>query len=241
MKAAQRFISFVPAMVRATLDGSKTNTRRIFHEAPEAAKKLRINDNGWIETFTGDLTGVPETDDDAWEPIYRDFESGVRCPYTIGETRGIREAAWILCRKIANGTTPTGRPSFRYEPVADGCAVVYCADRDAGWKPLHIYTKAQRRAGLVWRYWPARYLPGKFVRHFITVKAVRVERLQDMTEADARAEGIPACGVNGPGCDCGQVINNFRNLWDSINAERGHGWDVNDWVFVVRIELKEGA
>lgn len=73
-------------------------------------------------------------------------------------------------------------------------------------------------------------------RLWLRVTDVRVERVQDISEDDARAEGYPYFdfATNMP------VLTDFTSLWDSINAKRGHGWDTNPWVWVITFELAEG-
>jgi len=87
-----------------------------------------------------------------------------------------------------------------------------------------------------------RFMPRWASRIMLEVTDVRVERVQDISEEDAWAEGILTryC-CNGGDCGCrGMPINHptadFRDLWDSINAKRGHGWDVNPWVWVVKFK-----
>jgi hypothetical protein len=78
--------------------------------------------------------------------------------------------------------------------------------------------------------------PKWFVGDFVRVKetdivleltAVRVERLQDITEEDAQAEGMPYTIDLQP---CQEL---FATLWDSLYAKRGDGWDANPWVYVI--------
>jgi hypothetical protein len=71
----------------------------------------------------------------------------------------------------------------------------------------------------------------------LEVTAVRVERVRDISEADAMAEGIiPQAygfGVEGLHMSLQTAREAFGCLWDSINAKRGYGWAVNPWCWVV--------
>lgn len=75
---------------------------------------------------------------------------------------------------------------------------------------------------------------------------VRVERMQDISEADAIAEGIT--GPHDVGYQAYRVpgdskpryssaVAAFEVLWDSINAARGYGWGVNPWVWVLVFDV----
>lgn len=78
---------------------------------------------------------------------------------------------------------------------------------------------------------PSIHMPKKFARIWLRVTDVRVERLQDITESDAEAEGCP--GAFFP------ADVEFQCLWDSINAKRGYGWDTDPWVWVIEFERAE--
>lgn len=68
----------------------------------------------------------------------------------------------------------------------------------------------------------------------LLIKSVRVERLQKISEADAKAEGVTAWHdtINGT-----VYAPEFKALWDTINAKRGHSWASNPWVFVIEFEV----
>ena len=80
-----------------------------------------------------------------------------------------------------------------------------------------------------WR--PSIHMPEEAARLFLRVKDVRVERLQDISEDDARAEGVRAYGPNNCSGTSARIA--FAELWDSLNAKRGLGWDTNPWVWVI--------
>lgn len=89
---------------------------------------------------------------------------------------------------------------------------------------------------------PSIHMPRRASRLTLTVSEVRIQRLQDISEADAIAEGCPVSTVPGtighPLCqvgfnEMGTPIFWFRKLWNNLNAERGFGWDANPWVVAV--------
>lgn len=82
----------------------------------------------------------------------------------------------------------------------------------------------------VWR--SPMFLPGKFARTFLHIKDVRPERLQDITEEDAKAEGAQCVDLNG-----GYRVG-YAQLWDSINKPP-HDWAANDWVWAYSFSLTE--
>lgn len=120
-----------------------------------------------------------------------------------------------------------------------------------------------RGLGLKWH--PSIHMPREAARIWLRVTDVRVERLQDISEEDAKKEGIKprhfdgcsACGAgypHYPECDyehCGNYQNfygdwrwivPFAELWDStINLKdfKKYGWGANPWVWVIAFERGE--
>ena len=76
----------------------------------------------------------------------------------------------------------------------------------------------------------------------LEVTGVRVERVQDISEDDAKAEGIPKETYKTVFDEPGREPNPpkrtevFKFLWDEINKKNGFGWDVNPWVWVISFE-----
>jgi hypothetical protein len=79
---------------------------------------------------------------------------------------------------------------------------------------------------------PSIFLQREAARLFLEVKSVRVERLQDISEMDAKAEGAAGVWRN----DCFPVreapIAAFRMIWEPLNAKRGFSWESNPFVWV---------
>lgn len=91
---------------------------------------------------------------------------------------------------------------------------------------------------------PGRFLPG-FLRHLLPIDelvSVRVERLQEISQADAKAEGLDFVsdggaryGIKGlPSSWSDNPIESYRALWESINGPGS--WDRNDWVWVLEFK-----
>lgn len=92
-----------------------------------------------------------------------------------------------------------------------------------------------------WR--PSIFMPRWASRIQLRITNVQIERLQDISEEDAKAEGAfetnnnlkqqaARTGIAEKKSSIG-AIDYFRQLWDSLNAKRGYGWESNPWVWVV--------
>ncbi len=101
-----------------------------------------------------------------------------------------------------------------------------------------------------WYRRPSIHMPRWASRITLEVTSVRVERLQDISEADARAEGVaydPGEGgtfhVTGlAGCSSDSAVGSFFKLWEKVNGPGS--WDANPWVWVIefrRIDAEGGA
>lgn len=203
----ERPIFFSGEMVRAILDGKKTQTRRIIKEQPEVR-------DGMLELRTKKPTGKPpssifRTND--WS-LLKEWMRTIECPYgNVGDRLWVRETWGEFVR----------RPGH----------IVYRAD-----DPLAL--------GSSNRWKPSIHMPRWASRITMEVTGVRVERLQDISGGDARAEGILDggclnCGCSEPcGCDnpSPDARDTFAYLWDSINEKSGFGWRKNPWVWVIEFK-----
>lgn len=115
-----------------------------------------------------------------------------------------------------------------------------------------VYYRADMGAAFVannfWR--PSIHMPRQYSRITLDLISVRAERLQDISESDAIAEGTKfqrgkftpieyytekesgrlMARYSGPQRDL-TIIDSFGGLWNSINGKRGFGWDSNPWVW----------
>lgn len=194
-------IIFSGEMVKAILDGRKTQTRRVVK--PQPASGVRFS------------PFVPEQVEDG-------HGREMRCPYGV-------ERLWV------RETWTEGYDRALSEAEGDdqnAVSIIYKADGS------EIYRSCPAEIAAQWgdfsqdgdndpRWKPSIFLPRWASRITLEVVSVRVERLQEISDSDARAEGV-LCDLN-----CRRP---FANLWDFINAERGYGWDANPWVWVVEFE-----
>lgn len=106
------------------------------------------------------------------------------------------------------------------------------ADGSIPSQPARCVYRADRPWDGPWR--PSIHMPRWASRITLLVAGVRVERVQDITEADARAEGLEP----GPGPDgMTTAKTEFWLLWDRMYSARGFGWQANPWVWVVEFRL----
>jgi hypothetical protein len=161
---------------------------------------------------------------------------GAPRPYGVpGDLLWIRERCWIFGRWREEGVTKTGRRRWRFKPI--GRRVRFENPNDDA-EPI-AYLGG--RSG--WSYRNSIHMPRWASRITLRITDVRVERLQDISEADARAEGCsaeedPDWRPSFADPDSGgspTFVKSYRALWDHINGPGS--WDANPWVWVVAFEV----
>ena len=116
------------------------------------------------------------------------------------------------------------------------CNIVYRADPET---QTAGYARVMR--GRKWK--PSIHMPKWAARIWLEVTETRAERLQDMTSADACAEGI-SIGIHdarhiGRAGHITCWISKYAELWDSLNAKRGYPFDSNPWVRAISFKVIE--
>ncbi|EBC2855149.1 hypothetical protein CYF23_02455 [Salmonella enterica] len=225
----ERGMIFNAEMVRAILDGRKTQTRR-----PIKWKQTRF-------------TEIAERDDGSLWPWAEDCERGgdiwFACPYgEIGDRIWVRET-WAtlgnedgccvdwggkLCKGDEKSAARIYRASCEQRPGDYG---LWSIPDDADWKP---HTENEKFEG-AWR--PSIHMPRWASRITLEITDVRVERLRGLSEEDAKSEGIiPSAGGVLPGWE---YRINFRDLWMDIYGT--DNWEANPWVWVIEFKRVEGG
>lgn len=98
--------------------------------------------------------------------------------------------------------------------------------------------------GIHWK--PSIHMARWASRITLEITGVRVERLQEISDDDALAEGCVSTAVVNETKDdyTGEYANEqYARLWDSLNSKRGYSWESNPWVWVIEFKRvdSEGA
>ena len=177
--------------------------------------------------------GVPVTD----AIPRRNFPHG---PATIdwywrpkhGHLNGVPGGGWDF-------KCPFGQPGDRLWVRETWARIRVAQAPDQEWV---VYRECDNRTDYGGPWKPGIHMFRRDSRILLEITDVRVERLQDISEEQARAEGITdggctSCGNNEPcGCDCPapSAVDSFYHLWNSING--AGAWEANPWVWVVEFK-----
>lgn len=214
-------------MVRAILDGRKTQTRRVMNPQP-------AND---ISRAT-----FPNPDVVGWCSSLRHKHGSTTahfCPFgAVGDRLWVRET-W---QAIHDSVDEFGHVEERtYAPSIP-------KEKDRYWHTVyaeHFSDESRGDRGFPWR--PAIHMPRWASRITLEITSVRVERLNDISQEDAQAEGI----IDGGCLNCGEpepcgcvnpqpdATDAFAYLWQSIYGQEN--WDANPWVWVIEFRRIDGG
>ena len=193
----ERPILFSGPMVRALLYGTKTQTRRVIKPQPWFMPEAYDHGARWAWAYS----------EQAWE-AENGIVWGAKFPT---EQLAQRDYFCDHCPYGAPGDLLWVRETWRVNgnehdyAIAGSDRVFYRADED--WND-----------GAGWR--PSIFMPRWASRITLEVVSVRVQRLQDISHEDGKAEGLDS-------------LDGFALLWDRIYEKRGYGWQVNPWVWAV--------
>lgn len=227
----ERPIIFSTEMVQAILDGRKTQTRRVIKQQPsEGTFEDNVAVLGYFSLSDGTKTGYGFCDESGRE---------YKCPYGMpGDELWVRETWGVLL------STYNWEYGWECEGLCDAkvTRMGFEDEQYSGREKYSVMYKAdgyEACEGESWR--PSIFMPRWASRIQLVIKDIRVERLQDITEDDAKAEG-----VGRPRYDWGDGVTfiptektEFSKVWETINAKRGYSWESNPWVWVVEFEVKK--
>lgn len=225
----ERGIIFNAEMVRAVLEGRKTQTRRIMKVQPEVIpQESECGAPGfWIPWNEG-------------KTMVRNKDMRIACPFGLKGDR-----LWV-------------RETFRvHSRATDVATLVYRASERQSWtQQTHRVPAVNCNKPVSPENWtPSIHMPRWASRITLEITGVRVERLQDISESDAVAEGIeplplepgmpqfyheyfPIGIKNGLRCNM-SAASSFSGLWEAIYGKES--WQANPWVWVVEFKRVEGV
>lgn len=213
-------ILFNTEMVRAILAGKKICTRRIIKRAIPFDSEAKF----WNVLEKGEWTDLIDVDD-----FIKKY-----APYHSGDTLYVRETwCWFPCWDCGMDTK-------------EGCC-----DKEAA----KIYHSSRKEYGCYAykasfkeyekpfdRWYPSIHMPKEVARIWLKVTDVRVERLQDITEDGAKAEGANCKNGKNVGFEekmSRTAIDRFAEIWNGTVKKVDIGlydWDANPWVWVIEFE-----
>ncbi|WP_271043394.1 hypothetical protein [Pseudomonas sp. VB3] len=212
----ERPILFSAPMVRATLEGRKTVTRRAIKVQPhiDASGNFCVGNSNYGQNGYG-------------KPVTKHFVNGC-CPYgKPGDRLWVRETFIDL-----RGT------GVEHRPDPDGPLQRYAYAADC--RPGSHSDEARKDFGL--KYKPSIHMPRAACRILLEITDVRVERLLDISEDQAKAEGVRLYTdhaelgewwrVDGIDTYSADPRKSFELLWSSVGGD----WQANPWVWVVKFK-----
>lgn len=152
----------------------------------------------------------------------------IKLPWVIGDVR-------CMCESLMRGATTEAayyRDDWKLHQMATPVISIVTG------KPIPWRWKREHLASI--------HMPTEAARTVCKITDIRVEQLQKISEEDAKAEGVRSImdmtdGMTHEGLPKFAELfwPPFRDLWDSINAKRGYGWDVPQMVWVVGFKKLE--
>jgi hypothetical protein len=201
-------ILFSTEMVKAILEGRKTQTRRVIKSRTNGGFIIGKADRELpdIEWFYHDREVIAIDEDE-------NHLNNIFCPYgKVGDILWVRETIWEHGHYYTGSFDETGEYETRW---IGGSGVSYAATDT---KPEKCRTK------------PSIHMHKKYARIFLEITDIRVERLWTITWDDAVAEGCPGYR---PTQD--EPTQQFERLWKRINGLES--WNENPWVWVISFKV----
>lgn len=235
-------ILFSAPMVRAILEGRKNRTRRIVKMT-----KDEIKDATW--GYTG-FTPPGKISVRGYHADGRYGESFIDKPFHAGDILWVREEhyAYGWWVEVEGGFTKTGKQKWQFIRSDDTMWPIYYADTVPDC--LRIQKNNRRQCG--WHKRLGRFMFKKDARIWLEVTDVRVQRVQEISEADAISEGVLEVTKDGklkkycvydhkdysstPWSEMpGTAKEAYGGLWQSING--AESWEANPWVWAITFKV----
>ena len=219
-----------PTIVATCLAGIKTETRRVILPQPKESWRHVAG----LRFCTGDHLELGKCDGDV----------AVKCRYgAAGDELWVKENHFRFGKWVKNGHTAPKHVNGEWRPRRQKWRFKATTDevRFEDHPPQIVKLK---KSDLGWRRRPSLFMARKLSRLTLVLDSVAVERVQDITEDAATAEGVAPKNyseANARG-ECLGSRNRFSSVWDKINGKRLGGsirWEANPFVFVLKFHVKK--
>lgn len=236
----ERPILFNTEMVKAILEGRKTQTRRVLSNQP---------DKNCDEAFLG-LDGIWCFSKPTLSKRISYSGDDIKCPFgMVGDRLWVREA--FMPDPSADSDHWNDEDSLHTYYSWDGCGSKVSELPKALKTNKHVFYKAEANHPELSLWTPNYRMPRWASRILLEITGIRVERLSNISRSDAVDEGIETFKI-----DCGRdglktaykdytshndaitrnnPIDSFRTLWESVNG--ADSWDKNPWVWVIDFKV----
>ncbi|EMY3673511.1 TPA: hypothetical protein L5W43_000335 [Pseudomonas aeruginosa] len=204
----ERPILFTGPMVRAIIEGRKTVTRRVMKYQPHEDASVTV---GNYNVTVVDRHGEQQPGPEAFGARWSDGERGCICPHgQPGDRLWVREA-WAADAQV---------DAIAPRDLSQGEPIWYPADLSVRQTGCSMISKGRGRPSIHMPRWASRIL--------LEITAVRVERLQDISDPGALAEGVSHSEMHSGD----SLVDVFARLWESTGGD----WAANPWVWVVEFK-----
>ncbi len=211
-------ILFSTEMVKAILDGRKTQTRRV----------IKLS-RSWFDK-NGKLV-----DTNYWKG--EDLVKTIKCPYgQVGDHLWCKETHYRFGHWVKNGITKTGKQKWRFK--ANDHEVWFWDN-----PPTENVHRLGEKNAVGWFKRSSLFLPREFSRLTLEITEIRVQRVQEISGDDALAEGVSLDGAivgHDYNIDSeyreGFLIAQYRALWNSINGKK-YPWESNPYVWAITFKV----
>jgi len=236
----ERPIPYSAPMVLARREGRKTQTRRIvkpqFAADALPAEMSAVTAEGWQTSGHSGLW---------WCDAGGCADDAIRCPHGVpGDHLWVREAYRFTVDLNCHSPKRVAELCMDAGYAKPWAPIQYEAD---GMRDNWVHTSTAQHEGqpIPGKYRPPMFMPRWAARGLDLVKGVRIERLQDISEADAIAEGIEADVQLGDAAPLWRnystggttvcPVYSYQTLWELINGP--DSWAANPWVWVITFKV----
>lgn len=241
-------------LIPATLEDRKTQTRRL-----SRLNVINKEPIGWNLEWFNPRTGYASfCRGDIVDGVIEITDQSILCPYgQVGDRLYVKETHYRYGRWIKNGFTKTGKQKWTFKGAPELITLSTIRGKESlryiNNPPDNVKPNSYRKEA--WYKRASIFMPRWASRITLEITGVRVERLQEITDEDAVAEGVRLAYWQRPQVDFLNAYlgkeavrvddyskpllsakEEFHNLWDSLNAKRGYSWETNPWVWVIEFK-----